>query len=52
MRLGSILLVALVLILIGVVPAWRHSRTWGYAPSGTISIVVVVVLVLLVMGRL
>jgi hypothetical protein len=38
--------------LIGVIPAWPHSRGWGYAPSGVLGLVVVVVLVLLVLGRL
>ena len=52
MGLGTILLVVLVLMLIGVIPAWPHSRSWGYGPSGLLGLVVVVVLVLLLMGRL
>ena len=52
MGLGTILLVILVLMLIGVIPAWPHSRSWGYAPSGLLGIVVVIVLILLLMGRL
>ncbi len=52
MSLGTILLVVLVLILIGVIPAWPHSRQWGYAPSGVLGIVLVVVLVLLLLGKI
>lgn len=52
MSLGTILLIVLILILIGVIPTWPHSRSWGYAPSGVLGIVVVVILVLLLMGRL
>jgi len=52
MSLGTILLIVLILILIGVVPTWPHSRSWGYAPSGVLGLIVVVVLVLLLMGRL
>lgn len=52
MGLGTILLVILVLMLIGVIPAWPHSRSWGYAPSGLLGLVVVIVLILLLMGRL
>jgi hypothetical protein len=49
--LGTILLVLLVLFLVGSLPAWPHSRSWGYAPSGTLGVVLVVVLVLFLMGR-
>jgi len=52
MSLGTILLIVLVLMLIGAIPTWPHSRGWGYAPSGVLGLVVVVILVLLVMGRL
>ncbi|MEY3271320.1 MAG: hypothetical protein RLZZ341_221 [Pseudomonadota bacterium] len=52
MGLGTVLLIVLILLLIGVIPAWPHSRGWGYAPSGVLGLVVVVVLVLLVLGRL
>ncbi|MEO8040500.1 MAG: DUF3309 family protein [Betaproteobacteria bacterium] len=52
MSLGTILLVVLVLIVIGVIPAWPHSRQWGYAPSGVLGIVLVVVVVLLLLGRI
>lgn len=52
MTLSTILLIVLVLLLVGVVPAWPHSRSWGYGPSGVLGLVVVVLLVLLLMGRL
>ena len=52
MSLGTILLIVLVLMLIGVLPTWPHSSGWGYGPSGGLGLVVVILLVLLVMGRL
>jgi hypothetical protein len=52
MSLGTILLIVLILMLIGVIPTWPHSRSWGYAPSGALGVVVVVIVVLLLMGRL
>lgn len=53
MSLGTILLIVLVLLLIGAIPAWPHSRSWGYGPTGGLGVVVVVVLlVLLLMGRI
>jgi hypothetical protein len=52
MTLGTILLIVLILLLIGVIPAWPHSRGWGYAPSGIIGIVLIVLLVLLLAGRI
>jgi hypothetical protein len=52
MGLGTILLIVLILILIGVFPAWPHSSGWGYGPTGGIGLVVVIVLVLLLMGKL
>ena len=52
MSLGTILLVILVLMLLGVIPAWPHSRNWGYAPSGVLGLVLVILVVLLLMGRL
>jgi hypothetical protein len=50
--LGTILLVILILMLLGAVPAWPHSRSWGYGPSGGLGLVVIILLVLLLMGRL
>ncbi len=52
MSLGTILLIVLVLVLLGAIPAWPHSRSWGYGPSGILGLIVVVLLVLLLMGRL
>lgn len=52
MTLGTILLVVLVLLLIGALPTWRHSSSWGYGPSGGLGLVLVVVLVLVLIGRL
>lgn len=52
MSLGTILLIVLVLILIGAIPTWPHSKSWGYGPSGALGLVLVVVIVLLLMGRL
>jgi hypothetical protein len=52
MSLGTILLVILILVLIGVLPSWPHSRSWGYGPSGIAGLIVVVLLVLLLMGRI
>lgn len=50
--IGTILLIVLVLILLGVIPTWSHSRSWGYAPGGAIGLILIIVLVLLVMGRI
>lgn len=52
MSLGTILLIVLVLILLGVLPTWPHSQSWGYGPSGVIGVVVVILLILLLLGRL
>jgi hypothetical protein len=52
MSLGTILLIVLILMLIGVIPAWPHSRSWGYGPSGGLGLVVIILVVLLLMGRL
>lgn len=52
MSIGTILLIILILILIGALPSWPHSRSWGYFPSGILGIVVVVLLILLLTGRL
>ena len=52
MSLGTILLIVLILMLIGSVPSWPHSRSWGYGPSGGIGLVVLIVVILLVMGRI
>ena len=52
MGLGTILLIVLVLLLIGAIPSWPHSRNWGYGPSGGLGLVVVVLVVLLLTGRI
>ncbi len=50
--LGTILLVIVILMLLGALPTWGHSRNWGYGPSGGLGLVLLVLVVLLVMGRL
>lgn len=50
MSIGTILLIILILILIGAIPVWPHSRGWGYGPSGGIGLLVIILVVLLVMG--
>jgi hypothetical protein len=52
MSLGTILLIVLVLMLAGVIPVWPHARSWGYAPSGVVGVVLLIVLILFLMGRL
>jgi hypothetical protein len=52
MSLGMILLIILILALLGAIPAWSHSRSWGYGPSGVLGLILLVVIILLVMGRL
>lgn len=52
MSVGTILLIVLILILVGVLPTWGHSRGWGYGPSGIVGVILVVIIVLFLMGRL
>ena len=52
MILGTILLIILILLLVGALPTWPHSRSWGYAPMGGLGLVLIIVLVLVLMGRL
>ena len=52
MTLGTILLIVLVLALLGVIPTWPHSKGWGYAPSGVVGLLVVILIVMLVTGRI
>jgi hypothetical protein len=52
MSLGTIILILLVLMLLGVIPTWPHSRSWGYAPSGILGTILVVALILLVLGKI
>lgn len=50
--LGTVLLVILILMLLGVIPVWGHSRAWGYWPSGVVGTILLIVLILLLMGRI
>jgi hypothetical protein len=52
MSIGMIILIILVLILVGAIPTWPHSRSWGYAPSGTVGLIVVILIVLLLLGKI
>ncbi|MEO8600639.1 MAG: DUF3309 family protein [bacterium] len=52
MSVGTILLIVLILILIGALPSWPHSQSWGYFPSGIVGILVVILLIMLLTGRL
>jgi hypothetical protein len=50
--LGTILLIVLILFLIGAIPAWPHSKSWGYGPSGGLGLLVIILIILLLMGKL
>jgi hypothetical protein len=50
--LGTILVIILILFLVGALPSWPHSRSWGYAPTGILGTVLIVVLILFLLGRL
>ena len=50
--LGTIVLILLILMLVGAIPSWPHSKSWGYAPSGLLGTIVIVVLILVVLGRI
>ncbi|AEJ02412.1 MAG: DUF3309 family protein [Nitrosomonas sp.] len=52
MTLGTILLVILILMLIGAIPTWPHSREWGYFPSGILGTVLLILLILMLLGRI
>jgi len=52
MSLATILLIVLIILLIGAIPSWPHSRSWGYGPSGGLGLIVIIVLILLFTGRL
>lgn len=51
MTISTLLIIILILILLGAVPAWPHSRGWGYGPSGIVGVLLVILLVLMLMGR-
>lgn len=50
--MGTILIIVLILLLIGAVPSWPHSRNWGYYPSGLLGLILIVVIILALVGRL
>jgi len=50
--LGTILIVVLILVFLGALPRWSHSRSWGYAPTGGVGLILVVVVILLLLGRI
>lgn len=52
MSIGTLLLIILILMLLGVIPAWPHSRSWGYGPSGGLGLIVIILLVLVLLGRI
>ena len=52
MSVGTILLIILILLLVGVLPTWSHSSKWGYGPSGGLGLVVIILVVLLLTGRI
>ncbi len=52
MSIGTILLIIVVLMLIGAIPSWPHSRSWGYGPSGGLGLILIILIILLLMGRL
>lgn len=52
MSIGTILLIILILVLLGVLPTWPHSRGWGYYPTGGLGIIIIIIIVLLLLGRL
>lgn len=52
MSLGTILLIVLILMLVGAIPTWPHSRSWGYGPSGGLGLVLVILLILFLLGKI
>lgn len=52
MSFGTILLIVVILLLIGAIPSWPHSRSWGYGPSGGLGLILVVLLVLFMLGKI
>jgi hypothetical protein len=52
MSIGTILLIILILALVGMIPVWPHSRSWGYAPSGGVGLIVFILVILFLMGRI
>jgi Protein of unknown function (DUF3309) len=52
MSLGTILIIILILVLLGVFPTWGHSRSWGYGPSGIVGLILIILLILLLLGKI
>ncbi|MGA8691862.1 MAG: DUF3309 family protein [Methyloceanibacter sp.] len=52
MSLGTILIIILILVLLGVIPTWGHSRDWGYGPSGIVGLILIILLILLLLGKI
>ena len=52
MTLGTILLIILILMLVGAIPSWPHSKNWGYGPSGGLGLIVIILIVLVLLGRI
>ncbi|MGC2410305.1 MAG: DUF3309 family protein [Methyloceanibacter sp.] len=52
MSLGTILIIILILVLLGVIPTWGHSRDWGYGPSGVVGLILIILLILLLLGKI
>ncbi|MDO9162587.1 MAG: DUF3309 family protein [Methylococcaceae bacterium] len=52
MSVGTILLIILILMLVGAIPTWPHSRSWGYGPSGGLGLIFIILLILVLMGRI
>ena len=49
---GTVILIILIIILLGVIPTWPHSRSWGYAPSGGLGLILVIIIVLMILGKI
>lgn len=52
MSIGTILLIIVILALLGMIPVWPHSRSWGYGPSGGVGLIVVILVILLLLGKI
>ena len=52
MSLGTILLIVVVLLLLGALPTWPHSKSWGYAPGGVLGVILIVLLILVLLGKI
>ena len=52
MSIGTILVIILILALVGMIPVWPHSRSWGYGPSGGVGLIVLIIIILLLLGKI